>query len=117
MSLLLFLLPCNALLLQPSPRCVLRAQPTPLRATCAPLLRADDGCRPLPLHAIVEVWHAKRLCVGNYRGRAPAPSRALLVDLSGGERIRADAGQLVDVWAEHPDAGAPNASSAWAAPA
>jgi hypothetical protein len=70
---------------------------------------------------VVEVWHADGLHVGNFRGRAAPPSRALLVELSsaggstpvrlvapgggggGGDGedlllVKIDAGQLVGVW-------------------
>jgi uncharacterized membrane protein YgcG len=78
----------------------------------APPLRiaSQAGCRTTAVHAAapaatssgtlhpgdcVEVWHKGALCVGNYRGRSKS---ALLIDLSAGEQIKIDGGQLVDVW-------------------
>ena len=82
--------------------------------------------------SVVEVWHANSLHVGTFRGRAPSPSRALLVELAappppaassagggGGNdgrdgAIKIDAGQLVGVWPE-PPASLPSSPSEWAA--
>ena len=64
--------------------------------------------RNLPNGAVVELWHNGRLCLGNSRGMATA--RALLVDLSSGEQVKVDGGQLVDVWEA---AEAPTSSAEW----
>ena len=76
------------------------------RASVPPLRQA----LPLAPGSVVEVWHADRLRLGSFEGRAPPPSRALLVHLHDGqekgegeaEMIRIDAGQIVDVWPDRP---------------
>ena len=47
----------------------------------------------------IEVWHQGTLAVGNFRGRAEGSKNALEVELSCGNRIKIDGGQIVDVWA------------------
>ena len=63
--------------------------------------------------AVIEVWHAGGLCTGNYRGRAPPPSKALVVELDDGSTIRVDSGQVVDVWA-YQTAAVPEGTAEWA---
>ena len=65
--------------------------------------------RPLPDGAVVELWHNGRLHLGNSRGLASP--KTLLVELSSGERVKIDGGQLVDVWQE--DADAPTCVAEW----
>ena len=69
--------------------------------------------RLLQRGAVVEVWHAGGLCTGNYRGRAPPPSKALVVELDDGSTIRVDSGQVVDVWA-HATSAVPEGRAEWA---
>ena len=64
--------------------------------------------RALPDGAVVELWHNGRLHLGNSRGLATP--KTLLVELSSGERVKIDGGQLVDVWQE-PDA--PTCAAEW----
>ena len=65
--------------------------------------------RALPDGAVVELWHNGRLHLGNSRGLASP--KTLLVELSSGERVKIDGGQLVDVWQE--DADAPTCVAEW----
>ena len=67
--------------------------------------------RNLPLGAAVELWHEGRLHVGNVRGLATRT--ALQVELSTGQHIKVDGGQLVDVWPQLSDV--PNGVEAWSA--
>lgn len=104
-------------LAQPGARASQR--PRPARATARPPpppLPPLPGPVALEWGSVVEVWHADELHVGNFRGRAAPPSRALLVELSsaagvdpngqvgqggGGDAavvVKVDAGQLVGVW-------------------
>jgi hypothetical protein len=64
--------------------------------------------RSLPDGAVVELWHNGHLHLGNSRGLATP--KTLLVELSSGERVKIDGGQLVDVWQE-PDA--PTCAAEW----
>jgi len=95
-----------------------RSQTLHARRTLSPVCVSSSSSEKKSLRksSVLEVWHEKGLRVGNFRGHAPLPSKALLIELSSGETITADAGQLVDVWPECPGhiAAAPNSTSQWA---
>eukprot|EP00966_Prymnesium_polylepis_P107200 2482337-Prymnesium_polylepis.1 len=66
----------------------------------------------LPEGSAVELWHAGRLNVGNYRGRVEGSS-ALRVELADGETIKVDAGQLIDLWESDGPMRLPNSTAEW----
>jgi len=82
------------------------------RCSAPPLLGAQrQPTLTLAVDDAVEVWHGNRLCVGNYRARAPPPSRALEVELGCGTLVKVDAGQIIDAWPA--DSLAPNSTAEW----
>ena len=75
--------------------------------------------RALPDGAVVELWHNGRLHLGNSRGveLSERGSTTLRVELSTGEVVKVDGGQLVDAWTVEPHGGAsvPGTAAEWSA--
>lgn len=99
-----------------TPRVVFRAS-----RYAAPVLAAQEASeplpnpapsgQPLPEGAAIELWHEGTLHVGNFLGQLVGSS-ALRVQLSSGELIKVDGGQLVDAWPAG-SYGVPTTSHAW----
>ena len=99
---MLLLLVSLGLLIPPRGPTIINRRAPPVTACATSNLDGASADR-LEAGSAIEVWHQGTLAVGNFRGRAEGSKNALEVELSCGNRIKIDGGQIVDVWAAGDD--------------